>query len=96
MAKNKNRWVRTKRDPDKVIKEVRRSCRDHDCSLVERQNGSSHWVGKVIGPNGNHRGSLTIPRHGELRKGTWSSIYGVIMKMGLAALIIGLIGILLS
>lgn len=91
----KDRWQRTQRKPDKIIREVRRSVRDNDCSLVERQNGSSHWCGKIYGPNGNHRGTLTLPRHGEIPKGTWSSIYGMIVKLGLAVVILGAIGGLL-
>jgi hypothetical protein len=40
---------------------------------------------------GNHRGTLVVSRHGELPKGTWRSIYGMIVKIGLAMLVLGAI-----
>ena len=82
------RWVRTGRKPDKVIKEVRRTCARRDLELIERQNGTSHWIGKVVEPDGHHRGSLVIPRHGEIRKGTWGTICKMIVKLGLAVLVV--------
>ena len=78
------------RKPDKLIRQVRRRCNRNGCELTERQNGTSHWVGKVKGPNGNFRGSLVVPRgHGELKTGTWRSIASVVAKMGLVVLVLG-------
>jgi hypothetical protein len=93
-TKTQTRWTKTRRNPDKVIAEVRRACRDCDYELVERQRGSSHWVGKVNSRDGETKGTLVIPRHGELKKGTWASIFRVITQIGLAALVLTVIGLL--
>jgi hypothetical protein len=92
--KTKTRWTKTQRNPERVIGEVRRSCREHEFSIEERQTGS-HWCGKVLNPDGSHRGTVVIPRHGELPKGTWRSVYGMIVKLGLAVLVVATIGALM-
>lgn len=84
--KHKN-WQKCKRKPDKIIKELRRTCRKQGRSLKERQNGTAHWVGKVsAGPDGEPAGSVLVSRHGEIPKGTWNSIFKKLVALGLALL----------
>lgn len=77
-VKGCDRWGRCGRDPEKLIKEIRRSCKEKQIPLQERQNGSSHWVGKVP------RGSVVVSRHGEIPKGTWGSIWRTLVGLGIA------------
>lgn len=77
----KTRWQKCGRKPDKIIKEIRRSCRRQGVDLIERQNGTSHWVGKT------GKGIIVVPRgHGELPKGTHRSILKTLAALGLAVL----------
>jgi predicted RNA binding protein YcfA (HicA-like mRNA interferase family) len=77
-----NRWDRCRRNPDKAIRTIRRSAREQNFDLRERQTGS-HWIGKV--PN---KGSVVVPRHGEIPRGTWGSIMRMLKAIGLIAIII--------
>ena len=79
-SKGRDRWEKCSRDPDRVITEIRRSCREKEIPLVERQNGSSHWVGKTP------QGSVVVSRHGEIPKGTWGSIWRTLVGLGIAVL----------
>jgi hypothetical protein len=72
----RDRWDRTGRNPQKVVKEIRRTARQRDIELVERQKGS-HWIGKVPG-----KGSVVVPQQGEIPKGT-------LELLGLAIIILG-------
>lgn len=90
--KSQNSWSKTGRKPEQVIAETRRKCRKEGLTLRERQNGTSHWVGTVYRED-QYLGRLVVPRgHGELKKGTWGSIYGTIVKLGLAVLVLGVLG----
>jgi hypothetical protein len=80
MANGQTRWEKCHRDPDKLITEIRRSCREKEIPLKERQNGSSHWVGKVP------KGSMVVSRHGEIPKGTWGSIMRALVGLGIATI----------
>ena len=77
-----NRWDRCNRNSEKAIKAIRRTANQRDVELVERQTGS-HWIGKVPG-----RGSVVVPRSGEIPKGTWYSILKMLKAIGLIALIV--------
>jgi len=78
----RNRWDRCGRKPDKAIRTIRRSAREQNLDLSERQSGS-HWVGKVPG-----RGSVVVPVHGEIPRGTWGSIMRMLKGIGIIVLII--------
>lgn len=82
MSRNNDCWEKCHRNPEKLISEIRRSCREKDIELVERQNGSSHWVGKTP------RGSVVVSRHGEIPKGTWGSIFRMLVGLGIATFLI--------
>ncbi len=80
-----DRWNRCGRKPQKVIKEIRRACDEKQIPLTERQNGTSHWVGSTP------KGSVVVSTHGEIPKGTWSSILKMLVAIGLAAIVIAVI-----
>lgn len=88
-SKPRSRWDKCGRDPDKLIGEIRRSAREKKIELQERQNGSSHWVGKTP------RGSIVVSRHGEIPKGTFGSILKMLGAIGLAGLALAAVIILL-
>ncbi len=77
----RNRWDKCNRNSEKAIKAIRKTASQQDVKLVERQTGS-HWIGKVPG-----RGSVVVPRHGEIPKGTWYSILKMLRAIGLIAFI---------
>lgn len=77
----RNRWDKCGRDSRKVIKTIRRTANEKNLDLQERQVGS-HWIGKV--PD---RGSVIVPTHGEIRKGTWGSIMRMLKAVGLIVFI---------
>jgi hypothetical protein len=81
LSKN-NRWDRCGRNSGKAIRTIRRSAREQNLDLQERQNGS-HWVGKVPG-----RGSVVVPTHGEIPRGTWGSIMRMLKAIGIITVII--------
>lgn len=85
MTPNEDRWNRCGRKPQKVISEIRRACREQEIPLKERQNGTSHWVGSAP------KGSVVVPVHGEIPKGTWSSILKMLAVIGLAVVVIAII-----
>ena len=76
-----SRWDKCNRKSDKTIRTIRRTANELDVDLRERQTGS-HWVGKVPG-----RGCVVVPDHGEIPKGTWSSIMRMLKVIGLIAFI---------
>jgi hypothetical protein len=78
----RNRWDRCGRNPDKAIRTIRRTAREQNLNLRERQNGS-HWIGKVPG-----RGSVIVPKHGEIPRGTWGSIMRMLKMIGIVAIIV--------
>lgn len=49
--------------------------------MQERQTGS-HWIGKVPG-----KGSVVVPQHGEIPRGTWASIIRMLKAIGLVAFV---------
>jgi len=76
---------------DDACKFVDQRASDSGCHVAWRQNGS-HRVGKVVEEDtGRHRGSLVVPMHGEVRRGTLSSILRMMARIGLlvAALVTG-------
>ena len=81
----KDRWDKCDRKPEKVIREIRRACREQDIPLNERQTGGSHWVGQT--PNG----SVVVSVNGEIPKGTWRSILKMLAAIGLAVLAVYII-----
>ena len=82
MKLNQN-WAKCGRDPEKIISEFRRECRAQGIELEERQNGSSHWVGKTS------RGLLVVPRgHGDLKTGTHCAIMKALAAMGFALVLL--------
>lgn len=88
MAK-RNRWDKTGRHPRKIVKEIRRACREQERELLERQNGTSHQVMKVAPGADKPGGIVVVPRgHGELPKGTYRSILKTLAGLGLTLLAI--------
>lgn len=76
-----DKWNRCHRDPRKLDAEIQRSCREKDIPLEIRQTGGSHRVYKTP------RGSLSIPQHhNEIPKGTWGSIWKMLLALGIAGL----------
>ena len=73
----RNRWDKCNRNSEKAIKTIRRTANQQDVDLVERQTGS-HWIGKVPG-----RGSVVVPRSGEIPRGTWHSIMKMLKTIGI-------------
>ncbi len=78
----RNRWDKCNRNSEKAIKTIRKTANQQNVDLVERLTGS-HWIGKVPG-----RGSVVVPRNGEIPKGTWGSIIRMLKAIGLIALIV--------
>lgn len=78
----RNRWDKCNRNSEKAIKTIRRTANQQNVGLVERQTGS-HWIGKVPG-----KGSVVVPRHGEIPKGTWSSIMRMLTAIGIAIFVL--------
>ena len=85
MSNQADRWDRCARKPEKAIKEIRRACRENEIPLNERQTGGSHWVGQTP------KGSVVVPVHGEIPKGTWRSILKMLAAIGLAVAVICII-----
>jgi len=75
------RWDKCNRKSEKAIRTIRRTANEKDVDLEERQTGS-HWIGKVPG-----KGSVVVPRHGEIPRGTWASIIRMLKAIGLIAFI---------
>lgn len=73
----RNKWDKCNRNSGKVIKTIRKTANEKNLDLQERQTGS-HWIAKVPG-----RGSVVVPDHGEIPKGTWSSIMRMVKAIGL-------------
>ena len=73
----KNRWDKCGRNSTKAIRTIRRTAREQNLDLQERQNGS-HWVGKIPG-----RGSVVVPADREIPKGTWGSIMRMLKAIGI-------------
>lgn len=82
LMSKRNRWDKCNRNSGKVIREIRRSAREQNLGLQERQTGS-HWIGKVP-----KRGSIVVPTHGELPRGTWSSIMRMLTAIGIAIFVL--------
>jgi len=78
----RDQWERCDRKPDKAIHQIRRSAKEQNLQLSERQSGS-HWVGKVPG-----RGSVVVPVHGEIPRGTWGSIMRMLKGIGIIVIIV--------
>jgi len=78
----RDQWERCDRKPDKAIRQIRRSAKEQNLQLSERQSGS-HWVGKVPG-----RGSVVVPVHGEIPRGTWGSIMRMLKGIGIIVIIV--------
>jgi len=77
----RDQWDSCGRNPDKAIRQIRRSAREQNLDLRERQTGS-HWIGKVPG-----QGSVVVPRHGEIPRGTWGSIMRMLKGIGIIVII---------
>ena len=73
----RNRWDKCGRNSTKTIRTIRRTAREQNLELVERQKGS-HWIGKVPG-----RGSVVVPTEREIPKGTWGSIVRMLKAIGI-------------
>ena len=78
----RNRWDKCNRKSEKAIRTIRRTANEQNVNLQERQTGS-HWIGKVPG-----KGSVVVPRNGEIPKGTWYSILRMLKAIGLIALVV--------
>jgi predicted RNA binding protein YcfA (HicA-like mRNA interferase family) len=78
----RNKWDKCSRNSGKVIKTIRKTANEKNLNLQERQTGS-HWIGKVPG-----KGSVVVPDHGEIPKGTWSSIMRMLTAIGIAMFIL--------
>ncbi len=85
MMSRQSRWDRCNRKSEKTIRTIRRTADEQNVDLQERQTGS-HWIGKVPG-----KGSVVVPRHGEIPRGTWSSIMRMLRMIGLIAFIVFII-----
>ena len=77
----RNRWDKCGRKSSKTIRTIRRTAKEQNLDLQERQRGS-HWVGKVPG-----RGSVVVPSGGEISKGTWGSIMRMLKAIGIVLFI---------
>jgi len=73
----KNRWDKCGRNSTKTIRTIRRTAKEQNLDLRERQCGS-HWIGKVPG-----RGSVVVPTEREIPKGTWGSIIRMLKAIGI-------------
>ncbi len=78
----RNRWDKCGRKSSKTINTIRRTAKEQNLDLQERQS-SSHWVGKVPG-----RGSVVVPAKGEISKGTWGSIMRMLKAIGIILFVV--------
>ena len=76
------RWDKCNRKSEKAIRTIRRTANEKNMDLSERQTGS-HWIGKVPG-----KGSVVVPRSGEIPRGTWHSILRMLRAIGIIVVIL--------
>ena len=74
------RMQKTGRNPDKMLKEIRRACDEKGYKVEERQNGGSH---RVVVIYGERTVGTVVTQHGEIPKGTFRSILKALVAAGL-------------
>lgn len=78
------RWSRCNRDTRKLDSAIKKTCFEKEIPLKIRQVGS-HRIYQTL------RGSISMPMHGELPKGTWGSIFRALVALGIASITLFLV-----